>query len=132
MSSYEEEKLTGEARKKKILLTIEDLFVDWLYYDRKEDYELPLGSIKEAIEQNRRGYTINPDERVTELSDLIARVMGDSVEEQIADYESQLAQVREDHKGRKKPALYESIVGVYLGILEGLKKDLRQRKERGA
>lgn len=72
------------------------------------------------------------DERVTELSDLIARVMGDSVEEQIADYESQLAQVREDHKGRKKPALYESIVGVYLGILEGLKKDLRQRKERGA
>ena len=51
MSSYEEEKLTGEARKKKILLTIEDLFVDWLYYDRKEDYELPLGSIKEAIEQ---------------------------------------------------------------------------------
>ena len=50
MSPYEEEKLTGEARKKYILMTIEDLFTFWLYYDRKEDYALPPDSIEEAIE----------------------------------------------------------------------------------
>ena len=35
--------------KKKILDTIEDLVVDFLYYDRKEDEDLPRGVIEKAI-----------------------------------------------------------------------------------
>lgn len=45
----DEEKLFGVERKEHILGTIDDLFADWLYYDRKEDYELPRESIEEAI-----------------------------------------------------------------------------------
>ena len=65
---------------------------------------------------------------------VISKMLADSIQEQIADYESQLAQVREDHRGRKKPVLYDPIVvGLYLGILEGLHKDLLNlEKERGA
>ncbi len=44
-----EDKLTGEARNKCILATIEDMFTMWLYYDRKEDYALPVDSIEEAV-----------------------------------------------------------------------------------
>ena len=49
MSKDNEEKLTGEKRVTRIAGTINDLFADWLYYDRKEDYELPRESIEEAI-----------------------------------------------------------------------------------
>ncbi|MEE9374509.1 MAG: hypothetical protein V3V00_15750 [Saprospiraceae bacterium] len=35
--------------KEKILKTVSDLVADFLYYDRKEDEELPKGSIEKAI-----------------------------------------------------------------------------------
>ncbi len=48
---YWPDRLQGDARKKCILDNISDLFADLLYYDRKEDENLPRGSIEEAIEQ---------------------------------------------------------------------------------
>lgn len=36
-------------RKELILTTVDDLVADFLYYDRKEDEELPRNSIEEAI-----------------------------------------------------------------------------------
>ena len=35
--------------KESILLTVDDLVSDFLYYDRKEDEELPRGEIEKAI-----------------------------------------------------------------------------------
>lgn len=35
--------------KQLILATINDLIADFLYYDRKEDEELPIGAINEAV-----------------------------------------------------------------------------------
>lgn len=37
------------TRREGILNTIIDLAADFLYYDRKEDEELPVGSIEESI-----------------------------------------------------------------------------------
>lgn len=37
------------SRKQLILDNVEDLVSDFLYYDRKEDEELPRGSVEEAI-----------------------------------------------------------------------------------
>lgn len=37
------------TRRERILATIEDLVTDFLYYDRKEDEDLPVGAIEEAI-----------------------------------------------------------------------------------
>jgi hypothetical protein len=37
------------ATKKKILGTVEDMVADFLYYDRKEDQNLPVGTIETAI-----------------------------------------------------------------------------------
>jgi hypothetical protein len=45
----DEERKVGEERKECILNTIDDLISDLLYYARKEDRELPRGSIEEAI-----------------------------------------------------------------------------------
>lgn len=39
-----------EDIKIKILNTVKDLVSDFLYYDRKEDEDLPRGAIEEAIE----------------------------------------------------------------------------------
>jgi len=39
-----------KTRRAHIIDSIEDLFTDWLYYDRKEDQDLPRGSIEEAVE----------------------------------------------------------------------------------
>ena len=36
--------------KENILLTIDDLCTDFLYYDRKEDESLPRGAIQKAVE----------------------------------------------------------------------------------
>lgn len=41
---------SGTARRKIILETISDTVSRFLYYDRKEDDELPRGAIEEAIE----------------------------------------------------------------------------------
>lgn len=38
------------ARKENILAAVSDLAINFLYYDRKEDEELPRGQIEEAIE----------------------------------------------------------------------------------
>lgn len=42
-------KLVGNARKNHILKMMEDVVSDLMYYDRKEDEDLPLESIEEAI-----------------------------------------------------------------------------------
>lgn len=39
-----------KTRRQHIEDTISDLFMDWLYYDRKEDQDLPRGAIEEAVE----------------------------------------------------------------------------------
>lgn len=44
-----EEALTGDALKSAILGQIEHMFDMWLYYDRKEDYEVPRGAIEKAV-----------------------------------------------------------------------------------
>ena len=44
-----EEALTGDALKSAILSQIEDIFTDWLFYDRKEDYAVPKGAIEKAV-----------------------------------------------------------------------------------
>lgn len=38
------------SRREHIMATIEDLVADFLYYDRKEDEDLPVGEIELAIE----------------------------------------------------------------------------------
>lgn len=42
--------LVGTARRDMILGVVDDLVSDFLYYDRKEDEELPRESIEAAIE----------------------------------------------------------------------------------
>lgn len=49
MNPYEEEKLKGDDLKQRIRDHIGDLFADWLYYDRKEDYEVPREAIEQAV-----------------------------------------------------------------------------------
>ena len=49
MAPYEEEMLTGDALKKRIISQIGDMFMMWLYYDRKEDYEVPPEAIEKAV-----------------------------------------------------------------------------------
>jgi len=39
-----------KTRREIIIDTIGDLFLDWLFYDRKEDEDLPRGAIEEAVE----------------------------------------------------------------------------------
>lgn len=38
------------SRKQKILHAVDDLVTSLMYYDRKEDEELPKGAIEEAVE----------------------------------------------------------------------------------
>lgn len=42
--------MATRTRRQKIEAVIEDLVSHFLYYDRKEDEELPRGAIEEAIE----------------------------------------------------------------------------------
>ena len=42
--------MTTTTRRQTILSTVTDLVSDFLYYDRKDDEELPRGSIREAVE----------------------------------------------------------------------------------
>ena len=56
-------------KKQLILNTVTDLVSRFLYYDRKEDYELPRGAIEEAID----GGLITVDEIVSHFrKELIA------------------------------------------------------------
>lgn len=52
-----------KIRRQRILLTIEDLVSDFLYYARKEDEGLPRGAIEEAIQAKE----ITIDEIVAEF-----------------------------------------------------------------
>ncbi len=40
----------GERMKETVLITVDDLVSDFLYYGRKEDEDLPRGAIEDAIE----------------------------------------------------------------------------------
>ena len=42
--------MTTTTRRQTILSTVTDLVSDFLYDDRKDDEELPRGSIREAVE----------------------------------------------------------------------------------
>ena len=42
--------MTTTTRRQTILSTVTDLVSDFLYYDRKDDEELPRGSIREAVD----------------------------------------------------------------------------------
>ena len=52
--------MTNEETKEIIFGTVEDLVSNFLYYDRKEDEDLPVGKIEELIEDK----TISIDELV--------------------------------------------------------------------
>lgn len=52
-----------------IVDTVTDLVSDLLYYDRKEDEQLPRGAIEEAIQQDE----ITVDEIVEVFRDKLAR-----------------------------------------------------------
>lgn len=64
-----DEKLVGEERKQAILDHIEDLISNFMYYDRKEDDELPRGSIEEAIKADE----ITVDEIVAQFKKQLER-----------------------------------------------------------
>ena len=42
-----------ESLKQLILGTVEDMVADFLYYDRKEDEDLPRGAIEEAVAEGQ-------------------------------------------------------------------------------
>ena len=52
--------MTNEETKEYIFGSVEDLVSNFLYYDRKEDEDLPVGKIEELIEDK----TISIDELV--------------------------------------------------------------------
>jgi hypothetical protein len=52
-----------KTRREHILMVVEDLVSDFLYYDRKEDEDLPRGAIEEAIQAKE----ITVNEIVTEF-----------------------------------------------------------------
>jgi len=52
-----------KTRRELIFIVVEDLVSNFLYYDRKEDEDLPRGAIEEAIQAKE----ISVDEIVTEF-----------------------------------------------------------------
>lgn len=57
----------AKTRKQKILNTVNDLAGKFLYYDRKEDDELPVGAIEKDIKAGK----ITVDEIVAEFRGVI-------------------------------------------------------------
>lgn len=55
--------------KETILETVDDLVADFLYYDRKEDEDLPLGDIQKAIATGK----ISADEIVERFKSELSR-----------------------------------------------------------
>ncbi len=55
------------SRKQIIQATLADLVSNFLFYDRKEDQDLPRGAIDDAIEQEE----ITIDEMVSQFRDLL-------------------------------------------------------------
>lgn len=49
-----------------------DLVTDFLYYDRKEDEDLPMGAIQKALQENE----ITADEIVNKFSESIKSQLG--------------------------------------------------------
>lgn len=64
--------LCGPARAKCILDTASDLVGQLMYYDRKEDNELPVGSIQEAIEEGE----LTVDDIINEFSTELRKAVG--------------------------------------------------------
>lgn len=60
------------SRKQIILDTIDDAVSNLLYYDRKEDEDLPSGEIEAAVEAKE----ISIDEMVAAFATAIAKVLG--------------------------------------------------------
>ena len=54
-----------KTRKENILCTVKDLASNFMYYDRKEDEDLPRGAIEEAIKNNE----ITTDEIINAFRD---------------------------------------------------------------
>lgn len=54
----------SRTRREEILVTVDDLVADFLYYDRKEDEDLPRGAIEEAIKARE----ISPEDIVARFS----------------------------------------------------------------
>ena len=59
------------TRREAIAATVDDLVVELLYYGRKEDKELPLGEIEEAVACG--------EVTVEEIVDLFGRVLKESL-----------------------------------------------------
>lgn len=57
-----------KTKRQKILDTASDLMADFLYYDRKEDDELPVGSIEEAID----GGVVTKEELLNVFSEVLS------------------------------------------------------------
>lgn len=51
----------GKSRRDRILGTVEDLVASFLYYGRKEDENLPVGAVEEAV----RAGELSADDIVT-------------------------------------------------------------------
>lgn len=62
-----------QSRRDVILATLSDLIADFLYYDRKEDEELPRGAIEEAIAAGE----ITVDEIVAAFRTKLVEVLGE-------------------------------------------------------
>jgi len=41
--------MAKRSRKEEILLTMDDMVTKFLYYDREEDSDLPVGAIEDAV-----------------------------------------------------------------------------------
>lgn len=52
----EEPELTKEEKRELIINVVKDLVSCFMYYDRKEDVDLPRGSIEEAVEDGIISY----------------------------------------------------------------------------
>jgi len=59
----------AETRRQLILDTVTDLVSGFLYYDRKEDEDLPRGAIEEAVENGEISWQDVIDEFSRELLD---------------------------------------------------------------
>jgi hypothetical protein len=63
-----------ESLKQLILGTVEDMVADFLYYDRKEDEDLPRGAIEEAV----AGGQITIDEIVSQFRQSLEEALAGS------------------------------------------------------
>ena len=63
--------MNGDDEKQMILGTVEDLVLNFLYYDRREDEDLPRGAIEEALANQY----LTVDEIVEQFRKMVPRYM---------------------------------------------------------